>query len=108
MSANLNAQETNNAVNRIGGFVWNRLRSERENICEALLKESRPVSVPQAGFAGVSKADAPDSETWHRDLLQARLTKIDDALDRLMAAHTATVPNAADGSRTPSSILILP
>jgi len=85
MSANLNAQETNNAVNRNVGFAWNRLRSERENICEALLKESRPVSVPQAGFAGVSKADAPDSETWHRDLLQARLTKIDDALDRLMA-----------------------
>lgn len=46
------------------GFVWNRLHGEREEICEALLKE----------------------ETAERRLImQARLRKIDDALDRLMS-----------------------
>ena len=50
-----------------GGFVWNRLHGEREDICESLLKPFGPL-------AGASK-----------DLLQARLRKVDDALDRLMS-----------------------
>ncbi len=33
----------------------------------------------------MSKADATGTENWHRELLQVRLRKIDDALDRLMA-----------------------
>jgi RNA polymerase-binding transcription factor DksA len=48
-----------------GGFVWNRLHGEREDICEALVKDS------------VSDG--------RRELLQSRLRKVDDALDRLMA-----------------------
>lgn len=50
-----------------GGFIWNRLHGERENICEALIKHSAPsVRDQQKG-------------------LQARLRKVDDALDRLMS-----------------------
>lgn len=47
-----------------GGFIWNRLHGEREDICEALLH------------------DNPDDR---KELLQARLRKLDDALDRLMS-----------------------
>ncbi|HEV8428804.1 MAG TPA: TraR/DksA C4-type zinc finger protein [Pyrinomonadaceae bacterium] len=50
-----------------GGFVWNRLHSEREELCEALLKDTGPLVEGRKG------------------LLQTRLRKIDDALDRLMA-----------------------
>lgn len=46
------------------GFVWNRLHGEREDICETLLKE--------------------ETEN-RRTILQTRLRKLDDALDRLMA-----------------------
>ena len=53
------------------GTVWNRLHSEREDICEAILKDSPDNDVSSA--------------SWHRELLQARLRKIDDALDRLMS-----------------------
>lgn len=45
-----------------GGLIWNRLHGEREDLCEALLKdESR------------------------KESLQSRLRKVDDALDRLMS-----------------------
>lgn len=51
------------------GSVWNRLHGERENICEALVKDAEPMS-----------------QTTHRSqLLQARLRRLDDALDRLMS-----------------------
>jgi DksA/TraR C4-type zinc finger protein len=50
-----------------GGFVWNRLHGEREDICETLLKDTEPLS------------------DGRKDVLQIRLRKIDDALDRLMA-----------------------
>jgi RNA polymerase-binding transcription factor DksA len=46
------------------GFVWNRLHGEREYICEALSKEVAEV---------------------RREVLQTRLRKVDDALDRLMS-----------------------
>jgi DksA/TraR C4-type zinc finger protein len=49
------------------GSIWNRLHGEREEICQALLKDHRLV--------GDERCE------W----LQARLRKIDDALDRLMA-----------------------
>lgn len=45
------------------GFLWNRLHDEREDICEALLKDNE-----------------------HNELLQARLRKVDDALDQLMSS----------------------
>ena len=47
------------------GFAWNLLHGEREDLCEALLK---------------------DDSKEHKDLLQARLRKVDDALDRLMSS----------------------
>ena len=46
------------------GFLWNSLHSEREELCEALVKEQIEVK---------------------RHLLQARLRSIDDSLDRLMS-----------------------
>jgi hypothetical protein len=49
-----------------GGFIWNRLHSEREEICHALLHHDRVAEE-------------------RRDWLQARLRRIDDALDRLMS-----------------------
>jgi RNA polymerase-binding transcription factor DksA len=81
MSANPNSRATDNAIDQSGGLVWNRLHSEREEICEALLNES--VSDARTG------ATVPDAATrdanWHKTLLQARLRKIDDALDRLLS-----------------------
>lgn len=65
-----------------GGEVWNRLHSEREHICEALLKDCHVKSRVDG------EANAPcdlATTNWHRELLQARLRKIDDALDRLMS-----------------------
>lgn len=85
MSTNPNTRAIDNAVDRSGGFVWHRLHSEREDICEALIKES--VSGFGAGPApeGMSQEDAMRTANWHRELLQSRLVKIDDALDRLMS-----------------------
>ena len=51
------------------GLVWNRLHSEREDICGALLRRS----------------DSTSQSHQHQELLQARLRTIDDALDRLMS-----------------------
>ena len=51
------------------GSVWNRLHGEREDICEALLK------TPE------SSVHPPQTQ----QLLQARLRRVDDALDRLMS-----------------------
>ena len=45
------------------GFVWNRLHEEREDICEALSKDCKA----------------------ERAMLESRLRKVDDALDRLMS-----------------------
>jgi len=65
--------------------VWNRLHSEREDICEALLEDSRPGLGSPVEAKGVSKEEATKTANWHRELLQSRLRKIDDALDRLMS-----------------------
>lgn len=85
MSANPNTRTIENPVDRSGGLVWNRLHSEREDICEALLKEFRPGSGAQPAAQGMSREEAMHAANWHRELLQARLRKIDDALDRLMS-----------------------
>lgn len=50
-----------------GGFVWNRLHGEREDLCEALLKDFEPLT------------------NERKELLQSRLRRVDDALDRLMS-----------------------
>ena len=63
------------------GFVWNRLHGEREDICEALLKE----------------------ETGgRREIMQTRLRKLDDALDRLMSGsygHCSKCGRAIDETK---------
>lgn len=52
------------------GLVWNQLHDEREDICRRLLHDSGP------------RLDE------RKRMLQARLRKVDDELDRLMAkAH---------------------
>ena len=76
MSANLNSPVTENAFEKNGGTVWNRLHSEREDICEALIKDSLP---------GYEAEVDGRTANWHKELLQTRLRKVDDALDRLMS-----------------------
>jgi hypothetical protein len=49
------------------GLAWNQLHDEREDICRRLLQESSP------------------RLNERKEALQARLRKVDDALDRLMA-----------------------
>jgi RNA polymerase-binding transcription factor DksA len=63
------------------GFVWNRLHGEREDICEALLKEETE---------------------GRREILQTRLRKLDDALDRLMSGsygHCSKCGRAIDETK---------
>ena len=67
MSDNRTIQLVEIPIGGKGGFIWNRLQGEREDICETLV-----------GMPG------SDSDI-DRELLQARLRKIDDALDRLMS-----------------------
>ncbi len=67
-----------------GGMVWNRQHSEREDICEVLIKESATI-VDTGEVRSISNNDAERNTNWHCELLQARLRKVDDALDRLMA-----------------------
>jgi RNA polymerase-binding transcription factor DksA len=85
MSANPNTPAIENPDKQNGGLVWHRLHSEREDICEALLREPGPASVAEALPQGMSKEDAERTTNWHRKLLQARLRKVDDALDRLLS-----------------------
>lgn len=62
------------------GFLWNRLHGEREEICEALLKESE----------------------GNKELLQSRLRKVDDALDRVMSGsygHCSLCGRSIDETR---------
>jgi DnaK suppressor protein len=79
MSANLITP----AIDQPGshGSVWQRLHSEREDICEALLKESEPIAKPSA----LEAATQAGPGNWHLELLQARLRKVDDALDRVLS-----------------------
>jgi len=63
------------------GFVWNRLHAEREELCEGFVKE--------------------ETES-KRHILQARLRRIDDALDRLMSGsygHCSQCGNAIDKAK---------
>lgn len=85
MKASPDILAINNPVDRNGGVVWHRLHAEREDVCEALLKEFRPSVVALPGAYEMPKEDTLRTATWHRELLEARLVKIDDALDRLMA-----------------------
>lgn len=84
MNANPNTRVIDNAIERNGGLLWNRLHTEREEVCEAMLKETRPNSQAQLQESA-AKEEVRRAANWHRELLQARLRKIDNALDRLMA-----------------------
>lgn len=85
MSANPNTRAIENVIERNGGLVWNRLHSEREDICEALLKDAVSGCETEAATQRMSKDDAARTANWHKELLRARLRKLDDALDRLMS-----------------------
>lgn len=85
MSAYPDIRVIGNSLERTDGAVWYRLHSEREDICDALNKESRAGHADRPGGLGLSKEEAGRAENWHRELLRSRLRKIDDALDRLMA-----------------------
>lgn len=76
MSANTRIHLIEIPVGGSGGRIWNQLHSEREDICEAILKNCRtsPEERSEGSHASVQN-----------DQLQARLAKIDDALDRLMS-----------------------
>jgi RNA polymerase-binding transcription factor DksA len=63
-------------VGENGGRIWNTLHSEREDICEVMLKDLQE----KHG----AEIDA-STRSWHRELLQARLRIVDQALDRLMS-----------------------
>lgn len=85
MSTNPIIRVTDEPIDRNGGLVWHRLHAEREDICEALLEDCAPGFEGLAGAQAMSSEDAMRTANWHRELLQARLRKTDDALDRLMA-----------------------
>ena len=66
------------------GLIWNRLHEEREDICEALLNDSASCLEER------------------KQVLQARLRKVDDALDRLMSGsygHCSRCGRAIDDTR---------
>lgn len=86
MSTNLQIQSGDNQTQN-GGVVWNRLHSEREEICEALLGRAPAIDQTRPVFPGrdLAKAFAGANESAPDQLLEQRLRLIDDALDRLMA-----------------------
>src|SRR3954453_99076 len=76
MSANTRIHLIEIPVGGSGGQIWNQLHSEREDICEAMLKDCRTTIE--------ERPEGCDSND-HSDQLQARLSQIDDALDWLMS-----------------------
>jgi RNA polymerase-binding transcription factor DksA len=68
------------------GLIWGRLHAEREEICAALLEEARNLQEAASFLENDVNEESPrDVEFKHRELLQARLRQIDDALDRLLS-----------------------
>ena len=86
MSTNIIIPAVDSSVDPDAGLVWQRLHSEREDICEALLKEDAPDSEAQLTQLR-SNETGMRAGSWHRELLQARLRKVDEALDQLMAGR---------------------
>lgn len=84
-----------NPLLRHGGQTWHELHSEREDLCEALLKHKRPVHDQLAGRQenDENQESTYDVEWNHRQLLQARLRQLDDALDRLIAGSYGNCSN---------------
>ena len=67
------------------GEVWEVLQGEKEEVCRELLAEG-PLFHSEASGLSESEASENDREIkWqHRVLLEVRLRKLNDALDRLM------------------------
>ncbi len=80
MSAHLNTPIIERSCSH--SSVWHRLHSEREDICEVLLKESEPAS---AKASAAERATQTSTGNWHVELLHERLRKVDDALDRILS-----------------------
>jgi RNA polymerase-binding transcription factor DksA len=86
MNINTSTPAINNQVSMSSGFAWNRLHSEREHTCEALLGLGRPNLDPPSGRQekDANEESTRDVEWRRRELLSARLRQLDDALDRVM------------------------
>lgn len=85
MSTNLDILAIDDSGANESGVTWHRLHSEREDICEALNKECAANYEGRVGAPRISSESAKRTEGWHRELLQARLNKVDHALDRVMS-----------------------
>lgn len=82
MSTQPNIQ-TDNPLLRHDGRVWNRLHSEREEICAALLDDVALPAATDVKFWEITSDEK--SREKNRKRLEARLRHLDDALDRLIA-----------------------
>ncbi len=89
------ARTRKNFVSQKSGSVWNRLRSERDEVCSSILHERSDKREPKNG---VQELELSDENTrhidWsHREFLQARLRQLDDAMDRLIAGSYGDCSN---------------
>jgi RNA polymerase-binding transcription factor DksA len=84
------------------GYVWNRLHSEREDICEAMGRiPTKPFDNKSAAFKTSKLSDTSIARS-RRELMESRLRKIDDALDRLMSGsfgHCSKCGKSIDESK---------
>jgi RNA polymerase-binding transcription factor DksA len=81
MSTILNNTMSTSSSFHSAGETWRRLHDEREKIIAALLKDSKTDHLPHNSMSWRINSGA----RWHREMLQARLRKVDDALDRLLS-----------------------
>lgn len=95
MSANPSIQLTEVPIGGHDGALWNRLHAEREDISELMLKNYQPDS-ETTQLEGVTACNDVGTAAWHRELLQRRLQKIDDALDRLMSGSYGKCSRCSD------------
>jgi RNA polymerase-binding transcription factor len=93
MSTYRNFQPIDNPLLKNDGTVWNRLHSQREDVC-ALLNKAwlGRGTIEDLRAIGVTEPYVPDQQ-HHRELLQSRLRQLDDALDRLMAGSYGNCSN---------------
>ncbi len=87
MKTHTTAQAAGDWLLQNSGAVWGQLHSEREQVCAALLGGARPVNDTIRGLQETepSEENARELDWKRRELLQARLRQIDDALDRLFS-----------------------
>ncbi len=64
--------------------MWNRLYAELENICKAVLKEiarAQEAPTPEA----ISKEEETRAINWRLELLETRLHRVNEAINRMMS-----------------------